>query len=217
MEKRQKSLEPMVLERERRFALAYFEVTLELGRETGAAPLAYRRAFPDSQLNESQAASAAHRLLSNKQVRALVNDLRVNQVHKTGIAPEHNVRALEKIAHTSMVDFMRINQDGTASLDLRGASFEQLASISELTTTETETSSEDGPVTIKRKTTIKLYNKLQALDMLNRIHGLYVDPATIQLSAAELGRLIESMKRRAGMAGPMIEGTVNEADSKDET
>lgn len=185
---------PELTERERRFAVAYFEVALELGRDLGAALPAYRRAFPMAKVDDAQAARLAHSLAGSQAVQDLVTQLRVDYATRVACPPEHVTEQLERIAFANALDFGRITENGSFEIDLRGTTHDQMVAVKEIRVVERE--SPDGNIT--RTTTLKLHSNLDALDKLARIHGMFMDPA-IGITASELARIIQNMKRRMAL------------------
>jgi hypothetical protein len=185
-----------ISERERRFAVAYFETTLEMGTDHGASLPSYRRAFPSADVSNKQATLLAHRLAQSKAVQDLVDDLRNQQSLRAAVPAEHVTQQLERIAYSNVLDYMRVDQtDGSATIDLRDVPFELMSAVHEVKVQE----SENPEGVYRRTTTLKLHNKLDALDKLARIHCQYHDPESLNLTASELLRIIQSMKRRMGI------------------
>jgi hypothetical protein len=182
-----------ITERERRFAVAYFEVTIEIGRDLGAALPAYRRAFPSAQIEDADAARLVYKLTRSPAVIQLVDQLRRDYAARAACPPEHITEQLERIAFSNPLDFGRINEAGQFEIDLRNVTHDQMVALKEIKVSERVTA--DGE--IFRTTTLKLHSSLDALDKLARIHGMYIDP-NINISANELMRVITNMRRRMG-------------------
>lgn len=184
-------------ERERRFAVAYFELTLETGRDLGSALPAYRRAFPSALADDSSAFRIAESLAKARPVRELVKLLRENYAQRAAMPPDHLVEILERQASAVMTDFCRVDEaTGQPILDLRVASPEKMCAIRELTVMERETP--DGKLV--RKTTLKLHNSQEAIDKLLKVHGLYQDPLE-RLTLDAVSRAATLMRRRLATQG----------------
>lgn len=185
---------PALLERERRFAVAYFEVAMELGTDIGAALPAYRRAFPMAVVDDSSAGTLAQKLIRSENVKALVTQLRSESASRAAAPPEHIIAQIERVAFANPLDFGRVDVNGSYEVDLTNVTHAQMVAVKEIKVTERE--APDG--TITRVTVLKLHSNLDALDKLSKIHGLYHDPAT-NLTPSEVMRVIQTMRRRLGM------------------
>lgn len=156
-------------ERERRFADSYVIVCLNLGREAGAGPLAYRRAFPSSSADHATVYALSNALLNNSRVREHVASVREELANKEPVPSSRIIDELEKVAFSTITDYLEVDLvSGAVSIDLRSLDVTSAAVISELVIEETV----KGDV-VRRRTRIKLFNKLDALDRLARIHRLY--------------------------------------------
>lgn len=194
---------PGLTERERRFAVAYFEVSLETGRDLGCELLAYRRAFPSAAADDAQAHRLAAQLRKTPAVRNLVQLLRENYSQRAAMPPDHLIELLETQASARITDFCRVDPDtGGMILDLRIADPQKLAAIREMTVQEREKLDPDGNVQfVQRKTTIKLYDAQNAISMLSKIHGL-IRSDDVPLTLDEVRRTLSRMRRQLSLPEP---------------
>jgi len=188
---------PNPSEAARRFAQAYFELTLETGRDWGIAVQAYRRAFPmdkylHARSDDRDAQRAAYAWLQNPAVKQMVSELRRDFAKRAPIPESRVLQELERIAVANLDDFLQRDENGNVTVDLSGVGYEQMAAVQEITTTETK----DAKGRITRKTNLKLHDKGAALDRLLRVYGSYEVADNFMISAAELERIILSMRRR---------------------
>lgn len=190
-------------ERERRFATAYFEISLETGRDLGCEILAYRRAFPSAVADDSVAHQLASRLRKSPRVRQLVQLLRENYAQRAAMPPDHLIELLELQATARITDFCRVDPDtGGMILDLRIADPQKLAAIREMTVHEREKLDPEGNVQfVQRKTTIKLYDAQNAINMLARIHNL-IRSEEQTLTLEEVRRTLSRMRRQLSLPEP---------------
>lgn len=183
-------------ERERRFAEAYVQTTLELGRDMGAGAIAYRRAFPASQSGEKAIYRVASHLLRAPRVQALIAHLREEMSHATIRPLSHLVQEIEKIAYSNIFDYGKVDGDGNFTPDLRTVSHRQAAAIQKIEVRERVML--DG--TIVRSTKFELYSKSTAQDQLARIHGAYQDKVNLNFSVEDLDRAIATLEHRVEQA-----------------
>jgi hypothetical protein len=174
-------------ERERRFAEAYVQVAVDLGKDAGAGPVAYRRAFPLSQANTQTVYNLARGLLKQPSVQAYILRLREELSMKALVPVSRVIEEVERLALGNFMDFGTINPDGSFTVDLTELTPAQAACIQEIVIEETF-----KPV--GKRTKIRLYNKLEALDKLLRIHGKYNDKVAI--SVDDLDKVIQAMEAK---------------------
>lgn len=101
---------------------------------------------------------------------------------------------LERTAFCNILDYGRVDGEGGFEIDLTGVTHAQMAAVKEIKVTERTM---PGGMSV-RTTHLKLHSSLDALDKLARIHGMYIDP-TLNLTAAEVARIVQSMRRRLGV------------------
>lgn len=187
-----------LLERERRFGEAYFDVSLEHGDNGGALLLAYRRAFPLAESSDQSARMLAARLIREPRVIALVSALRVALSTRRLIPAEKVTEEVERIAFANLLDYGNVDAvTGHFDIDLRRLTPATAAAISEVETKRSVTPSGVEHVITK----IKFHSKLTALDQLNRVHGRYQDKLQVELSPDDIDRAIENMKAQIAQRG----------------
>ncbi len=195
-------------ERERRFACAYFDLAVERGTDAGVAGPAYRRAFPLSAADESSHSSLGNQILRLPRVVFLVSLLRERLSYRATVPTGKVVSEVERIAFSNILDYIRIDDAGQASVDLTRITPGTAAAITELETTERELP--NGVVI--RRTKIKLAGKMDALDKLIRIHGLYQDKLSVNFSQEDLDRAIVDMENKLQqrrLEAPVVEHTAD--------
>lgn len=198
-------------ERERRFGEAYFETSLEFGQ--GQLVQAYRRAFPAAECSDHVALRLARQLVEEPRVVALVTRLRVGLSQRRMQPAERLVLDLERIGYSNILDYCTVDPGtGEMRVDARRMTHGTAAAVQELVVEETlikemENPNQAGGVIqlLKRKTKIKLYDKLAALDKLARIHGLIKDKNDASLSLEDLERLIRSYEQKLVERGITID------------
>lgn len=184
-------------ERERLFAEAFFEVALEQGTDVGASKLAYRRAFPNATPNDSGLTSMASALVRNERVRQHVAWMRQQYSARMTVPVDRVKEEIERIAFANILDLMVIDEKGVAQFDLRGLRSRTASAIAEITVDEREIPmGKDGPVVLERKIKVKMHSKMDALDKLARIHGIYQDKLNVTFTLDELDNAIAMMEAK---------------------
>jgi hypothetical protein len=207
---------PELSERQRRFAVAYFEACLETGTDYGISQTALRRAFPcDPHVpsDGKEAARLARDLLETPGVKSLIAQMRRDFSRRARVPEGRIVQELERLAVANLNDYIRSDGRGNMRVDLRGLGRAEMAAVQEITVTENRNSK--GRTTIKAR--VKLFDKLGAADRLLRIFGSFDAANDLPVTAAEIQRVIDAMKRRMNL--PVIDEVtvtdVNRAPSDD--
>lgn len=185
---------PFITERERRFAVAYVEASVDLARDdSDVAVTAYFRAFPAAVCNETAARKLSKFLLRRPAVVDLVDHLRREMATRAMVPASRIVQELERMGLVQISDIARVDENGQLKIDLSRATPDSLAAITQVETKELVNSK--GEVT-GRVTKVKL-SKMDALDRLARVHGMYNDgSSTTPLEA--LDAAIAKLKKRMG-------------------
>jgi phage terminase small subunit len=84
------------------------------------------------------------------------------------------IAEVARVGFANLGDYMTVLEDGSAVVDLSGATPQQLAALSEITVDEYTEGRGDGARNVKR-VRIKLADKLAALNTLAKYRGLLVD------------------------------------------
>lgn len=185
-------------ERERRFAEAYVEVSLDMMKDHGVAHIAYRRAFPLSEATSQGAYSLANAMLQQPRVQEYIGILR-HEVSKRQMQPVGRlVTEIERIAYANILDYVRIDEHGEARIDLSNITPSQAAAIQEIIVEE---DFEKG----KKKTRLKLYDKQKSQEQLARVHGIFQDKLSVSLTPELIDRLIHDMKEKLIAQGVPVE------------
>lgn len=185
---------PFITERERRFAVAYVEAAVDLARDDSDVMVtAYFRAFPAADCNEASARKLSKFLLRRPAVVDLIDHLRREMASRAMVPASRIVQELERMGLVQITDIARIDDKGQLRIDLSRATPDSLAAISQVETKELVNSK--GEVT-GRVTKVKL-SKMDALDRLARIHGMYNDGAGATPLEA-IDRAIAKLRSRMG-------------------
>ena len=93
---------------------------------------------------------------------------------RTGVTADHVIEELSKLAFSNMLDYISVQDNGTAFVDLSALDRDQAAAIQEVITEEYSEGRDEDAVPV-RKIKFKLADKKGALDLLGRHFGLYID------------------------------------------
>lgn len=134
---------------------------------------------------EGSAHVTASRLLADPKVQARIAELQQALAAKTGITVERVLREYEKLAFSNMHDYITVQDDGLAYLDLSKLTRDQAAAIAHFTVEEEDVrlyepddEDEEGASTrirAPRTVKIKLADKKGALDSIAKHLGMFLD------------------------------------------
>jgi len=167
----------------------------EYARDFNGRAAALRAGF-----GASAAKTAAHRLLADGRVQArLSRDLR-RRLDAVDCTAERVVAELARIAFADIGDFLRIEADGTAVVDLTQAPAASFAAVAEIVQ-DVYTEGRGDAARAVRRTRFKLHDKLAALTKLGQHLKLFAErgeaaPAD-EPAAAEAAGDIEIARRIA--------------------
>jgi phage terminase small subunit len=110
---------------------------------------------------------AASRLLMRIKVQSRIQELKAQAFEKSQLSVEAVVAELAKLAFSNMLDYVRVDSEGLAAVDLSKLTRDQAAAISEITSEELPRGKdEDGEPIRIIKTKIKTADKHQSLQTL---------------------------------------------------
>jgi phage terminase small subunit len=113
-------------------------------------------------------------LLGNVGIQSAISEAQKKRSERTNITADRVLEELAKIGFLNMQDYITVQGDGTAYIDLSTLTREQAAAIQEITVDEyTEGRGEDARDV--RKVKVKLYDKKSALDSIGKHLGMFVD------------------------------------------
>jgi phage terminase small subunit len=117
--------------------------------------------------SEKSAYSQGERLLRKAEVQAVIQVAKRERSMRTQITQDQVLREYARIAFSDLRRFLKWNSDGLTLLDSDGLEDDVAVAIAEVTQTITK---EGG------RLSVKMWNKMQALDGLARHLGLFDDP-----------------------------------------
>ncbi len=184
-----------------------------MGRDdSDADALAYFRAFPFAVVSDKDARRLAKFLRRRPAVSLMVQHLRRELSDRAMVPASRLIDELERMAFVNLADYGRVDAKGQLQVDLSRATYRSLAAINEVEVKERVVRSvpvkDDGELVeredvVQRTTKIK-FSKMDALDRLARIHGLY-DAGQLD-GASALDILDRAISRMKSKLAPQIEG-----------
>lgn len=155
---------------------------------------AYRVTHPESGDNTVNTAST--RFLRRPDVRKRVRELAREIYGPLEISAERVLQEIAILGFSSMADYVSVQPDGTAVVDLTQLTDDQLGAIQELTVDEyVEGKGEDARAVKRVK--LKLYDKGQNLERLGRHLKLFTDRVEVA-NLDELAERIRAAREKAG-------------------
>lgn len=121
---------------------------------------------------------SAKKLAQHPDVKRRIAELNELAVAETTLTVQKVLDELMKLGFSNMLDYIKIDEDGSAELDFKGLTREQAAAIGEITTEET-TNPRTGEIT--KRTKFKLLDKKGALVDLGRHLQMWVDRKDIRV------------------------------------
>lgn len=132
------------------------------------------RAYVAAGYSENGASQGASRLLANVNVREALGRLLKQRCDALMITKERVLRETALLAFSNMDDYMRVNEDGKAELDLSALTRDQAAAIQEIRE-DTTGGSGDGERKQVVRTTLKLVGKTANLELLAKHLGMITE------------------------------------------
>lgn len=117
------------------------------------------------------------KLLRNPLVQARIQQLMEERSKRTQIEADSVLQELAKIGFANMLDYIEVQEDGTAYVNLSRLTRDQAAAIQEVTVDVIEDGSGDDRVPVKR-IKFKLADKIRPLELLGKHLGLF--PTTVK-------------------------------------
>lgn len=149
---------------------------------------------------------AAKRLMKQWPVKSRIEHHRRSVAQKYRVTMDRIVGELAKIGFANVADFVRINAQGEAVIDLSAASRAELAALQSIETTENV-----GDVSTTRTTKLKLWDKGTALVALGKHLGGFKDRTEVTGTVNLVALIEESLKPR--VEAPLIEGTATKLEN----
>lgn len=174
-------------DRERMFVREYLV-------DLNAAQAGIRAGYAPARINAN-----IHRVLRRPRVRRAIEEAMAERERDLQIDAREVLREIARLCFSNMLDYLRVNEDGSAELDLSQVSRDQAAAIAEITLGE-------GAATAGRvrrggrRVKLKLADKPRCLQLLGQHLGLFprgrdeqglrAEAAEVELSDLELAQRI---------------------------
>lgn len=150
---------------------------------------AYTKAGYTAKSNSASASAA--KLLENPIISARIAELSAEITQKSIMSQVEVLQELTKLGRANMQDFMRIGIDGQPVLDWSNLSREQAAAIQEVTVEEFVDGRSDKREV--RRVKFKLAPKTNALELLGKHHGSFVERVEVKHQHTVLHTLLKEI------------------------
>ena len=142
--------------------------------ETSNASEAYRRAYNAENTKDTVVHVKAAELMRNGKVTVRIAELQQAIAKRHEISIDRIVKELSLIGFSNMSDFIKVQPDGSAYVDLSGLTRDKAAAISEVTSEVYMEGSGEEARAVKR-TKFKLSDKRAALVDLGKHLGMFIE------------------------------------------
>ncbi len=143
--------------------------------------------------SEKNAGKIGPELLGKTRISEAIQEQMDARENRTLITADKVLEELAKIGFSNLADYIQVQRDGTAYVDLSELTREQAAAVQEITVDEyAEGSGED--VRLVKKVKLKLIDKIRALELIGKHLAMWVerhehtgkDGSPIQAEVSEL-------------------------------
>lgn len=130
--------------------------------------------------SKKTARSQGQRLLTKVDIQAEIERLTEERAKRLAIDADTVLQELARIAFSNMLDYIVVQEDGTAFVDLSQLDRDQAAGILEITVDDVTGGTGDGVRKRVQRTRFKLANKIKALEHLGRHLKLFTDTLEVK-------------------------------------
>lgn len=122
--------------------------------------------------SQDAAGQLGHKLVKKGEIKTAIAEAMNDRAIRTGVTQDFVVAQLARLARANMADFITIQKDGSAYVDLSALTRDQATAITEFTVEEFTDGSGDDAREVKR-TKVKLADKVTPLIQLGRHLGMF--------------------------------------------
>jgi phage terminase small subunit len=133
--------------------------------------------------SEKTAHVQGSKLLKLPKIQAMFQKIRGREEQRIVISKERILNELAKMGFANMADYLRIDEEGRASVDLSMLTRDQAAAIQEITIEESTEGRGDDSYAVRR-TKFKLANKKESLELLGKHHKLFEDSGQVNVGVS---------------------------------
>lgn len=135
----------------------------------------------------------ASRLLRKANIQDRIAELRLARAKRTKSSQDEVIHELQKVAYGNIAHFATINDDGMLVLDLSACTADELSLVKEFKAEVASSQGEDGEKQIVvMDQQLKLYDKMKALELLGRHHGMFTE----KVEVTGLDGLVEMLRKK---------------------
>ena len=124
--------------------------------------------------SQKTAGEIGYELLKKPEVQARIAELQAARAKRMEVTQDQVLREFAKVAFANLQDYIQVQEDGSAYVDLSTMTREQAAALQEITVDEYVDGRGDNARNVKR-VRIKLASKQAALDSLAKHLGMFVE------------------------------------------
>lgn len=129
-------------------------------------------------LSDSQCRAASSRLVANVNIADAIQQAKHKRSQRTEITTDSVLLELAKLGFANMADYVTVQGDGTAYVDLTAVTREQFAAIQEITV-DTYTEGNGEYAREVKKVKLKLADKRGSLDLIGKHLGMFIEKREI--------------------------------------
>lgn len=133
-------------------------------------------------------------LLTDPRVKAIVTYLQQDRAQRLEIKADRVVEELARLGFSNVLDYMQPDEQGSMRLDFSKVTRDQAAAIAEIREDNTGGTGDGQRKQIVR-TTLKLADKLRALELIGKYLGLYQERQKIDIEITVSDKLEQARKR----------------------
>lgn len=165
--------------------------------------------------SEKTANSQGSRLLANAKVKAAIDHLMAERSQRTQVTVDRVLEEIAKLAFANMMDYVTINGDGTAYVDLTQVTREQAAALGEVIVDQYTEGEDDDEREVKR-VKIKLIDKTKNLELLGRHLKMFTDKLEVDAGDKTVAALRAGRQRVAEARRKLEEERKAQEEQEDE-
>ena len=135
-------------------------------------------------------------LLTRPYVQGRIAELVAEKTQKLDIGVDRTLKEIGLLAFSNSLDYMRVNEEGQADVDLSNMTREQAAAIEEITVDATGGTG-DGERRRVLRTRLKIAKKSDALTLLAKYHKLLTEVVKHE-GLQGLADLVRARRKQAG-------------------
>lgn len=140
------------------------------------------------------AGSQGFDLLKKPEIEARITAIRTERWKALHMGPEETMAEIARVARFNLGDILHLTPDGEPYVDLSKATEDDLAALAEASIEDfTEGRGDDARDV--RRVKVKAHNKIAALTLAAKAHGLLIDKAEVNVTGDFAGAMEKALRR----------------------